>query len=237
MRHRCCVFVGLVLLLVGVGGFTIGCGSSSSGNAKVRLVNANPDQSSLDLFSDDTPTDNTDNRKVVVSGVAYGAASAYTGIGASSHIMYVQPTGSSTAIINTTMNFSSGSDVTIISANYSYNPTSIVLNDDNSAPPSGDFKVRIVNCSPGMGAQDVYIVSSGTDINSSNPVFSSLGFGSASSYVTLTAGTYNVVFTPPGSKFINLTSSNTLSSGQIRTVLSLNDPLGSYQAAVLSDAN
>lgn len=238
MRHRSCVFAGLLLFLLGVAAFLTGCGSTSSGNAKVRLVNANPDQSSLDLFADDTPNDNTDNRRVVVSGVSYGAASAYTGIGASSHIMYVQPSGSSTAIITTTMNFSSGSNVTMISANYSYSPpTSIVLNDDNSAPPSGDFKLRIVNCSPGMGAQDVYIVTSGTDISSSNPVFSSLGFASASSYVTLGAGSYDVIFTPPGSKFINLTSSNTLGSGQIRTILSLNDPLGSYQAAVLNDVN
>lgn len=237
MRHRCCVFVGLIVLF-GVGTFLTGCGSSSSGNAKVRLVNANPDQSSLDLLSDDTPNDNTDNRRVVVSGISYGAGSAYTSIGAGSHIMYVQPSGSSNAIINTTMNFSSGSNVTMISANYSYSPpTSIVLDDDNSAPASGDFKLRIVNCSPGMGAQDVYIVTSGTDINSSNPVFTSLGFASASSYVTLSAGSYDVVFTPPGSKFVNLSSSNTWGAGQIRTVLSLNDPLGSYKAAVLSDVN
>jgi hypothetical protein len=135
------------------------------------------------------------------------------------------------------MNFSSGSNVTLISANYSYNVTDIVLDDDNSAPPSGDFKLRIVNCSPGMGAQDIYIVTSGTDINSSNPVFSSLGFASASSYVTLGAGSYDVVFTSPGLKIINLRTSNTLGSGQIRTVLSLNDPLGSYKAAVLNDLN
>jgi hypothetical protein len=149
----------------------------------------------------------------------------------------VEPNNSTTPIIDTTITFSTGSNVSLISANYSYNPMSIVLNDDNSAPPSGDFKLRILNVSPGMGAQDVYVVTSGTDINSSNPVFSSLGFGSASSYVTLGAGSYDVVFTPPGSKFVNLTSTNTLSAGQIRTVLALNNPTGSFEATILADVN
>jgi len=227
MRHRYSMFLGLGLGLIALASFTTACGSSSS-DAKVRLVNANPDQSGLNLLVDTNS---------VASGVGYGAASTYVSVSAASHELQVEPGNSSTPIIDTTLSFSSGSNVTLISANYSYNAMSIVLNDNNSAPPSGDFKLRIVNVSPGMGAQDVYVVTSGTDITSSNPVFSSLGFGSASSYLTLGAGAFDVVFTPPGSKFINLTSSYTLSDGQIRTVLALNNPTGSYTATVLNDVN
>jgi len=227
MRRRHPRFTGLVLGLIGFAVLTVGCGSSSD-SAKVRLVNANPDQSGLTLLLD---------TKSVASGIAYGSATSYVSVSPASHQLQVETGSNSTPIIDTTLTFSSGSNVSLISANYSYNAMSIVLNDDNSAPPSGDFKVRVVNVSPGMGAQDVYVVTSGTDINSSSPVFSSLGFGGASSYVTLGAGSYDVVFTPPGSKFINLTTSYTLSAGQIRTVLALNDPTGSYMSTSLPDVN
>jgi len=228
MRRRQCLSLGLCLCWIGVVSFTVGCGSSSSNAAKVRLVNANPDQSGLTLLVD---------TKSSASGVGYGATSSYIGVSAASHELQVEPDNTGNVIIDSTLSFSSGSNVSLISANYSYNVQSIVLNDDNSAPPSGDFKMRIVNVSPGMGQQDVYVVTSGTDIGSATPVFSNLGFGSASSYVTLSAGSYDVVFTPPGSKFINLTSSYTLSAGQVRTVLALNNPIGSYEATVLSDVN
>ncbi|HUM04500.1 MAG TPA: DUF4397 domain-containing protein [Terriglobales bacterium] len=227
MRYASWKFIVSGLGLLGLAALTVACGSSSSA-AKLRLVNANPDQSGLNLLVDTNSA---------TSGVGYGAASSYIGVSAASHEIQVEPNTTSTPIIDTTLNFSSGSNVSLVSANYSYNPMSIVLNDDNSTPPSGDFKLRILNVSPGMGAQDVYVVTSGSDIGSANPVFDSLGFGSASSYVTLTAGNYDVVFTPPGSKFTNLTTSLTLSAGQIRTVLALNNPVGSYLATVLSDLN
>lgn len=150
----------------------------------------------------------------------------------------MEPTGTSTAIIDTTVSASSGSNLTLISLNHSFNISSVVLTDDNSAPTSGNFKLRIVNASPGMGTQDVYVVTSGTDINSVSPTFSSLGFGSTSSYSTLTAGSCEVFFTAPGQKFINLDSGSlSFSAGQIRTMLSLNNPQGSYMATVLTDAN
>ena len=228
MRHRRSVLVAFAAVLVAVA-FTIGCGSSSSNQSRIRLVNASPDQSGLDMVIDD---------KTVASSVGYGAASSYTSITAASHTVVVEPTNTSSQIIDTTITTSSGSSVTLICANYSYNATSVLLSDDNTKPDSGNFKLRIVNVSPGMGPEDVYIIAAGTDINSANPVFSNLGFGSASSYVQLSAGNYDVVFTPPGSKFINLDSGSlTLSAGQIRTLLALNNPVGSYESTMLTDLN
>ena len=227
MRHVSSMSVGLTLGSIGLAWFTAGCGSSSI-DAKVRLIIANPGVSGLNLLVD---------TKSSASGVGYGAASSYIVVSAASHELQAVPSNSSTPLIDTTLSFASSSNVSLISANYSFNVMSIVLDDNNAAPPSGDFKLRIVNVSPGMGAQDVYVVTSGTNINGADPIFSSLGFGSASSYVTLGAGSYDIVFTPPGSKFVNLASTDTLGAGQIRTVLALNNPTGSYEAAVLSDVN
>ena len=52
----------------------------------------------------------------------------------------------------------------------------LVLTDDNSAPASGDFKIRIVNASPNLGPADVYIVTPGTDLNTVSPNVEQSGF-------------------------------------------------------------
>jgi hypothetical protein len=126
----------------------------------------------------------------------------------------------------------------LVSLNFSFNISSVLLTDDNSAPTSGDFKLRILNASPGMGAQDVYVVTFGTDISSVDPTFSGLGFGSAAAYSTLAAGDYEVFFTSPGQKSISLDSGKlTFSAGQIRTLLALNNPSGAFMSTLLTDAN
>jgi hypothetical protein len=213
--------------LIALASFTIGCGSSS--NAKIRLVNATPDENSLDLLVD---------TKNVASGVGYGAASAYASVSSGTRHLQVEPSGTTDVLIDTSSSIGSGSNLTLVSLNFSFNISSVLLTDDNSAPTSGNFKLRIFNASPGMGAQDVYVVTFGTDINSVDPTFSSLGFGSAAAYGTLTAGDYEVFFTAPGQKFINLDSGKlTFSAGQVRTLLALNNPAGAFVSALLTDAN
>ena len=70
MRRRTWAIFCAGLVLIALASLTIGC-NGSSGGAKLRLVNATPDESSLDLLVD---------TKSFVSGVGYGAASAYTSI-------------------------------------------------------------------------------------------------------------------------------------------------------------
>lgn len=216
------------LVLIGLASLTIGC-SGSSGGGKLRLVNATPDESSLDLLVD---------TKSVASGVGYGAASSYVSVGSGSRQLQIEPSGTTTVLIATTASVNSGETLTLISLNYSFNISTVLLTDDNSAPLSGDFKLRIVNASPGLGAQDVYVVPAGTDISSVAPTFSSLSFGTATTYNMQAAGDYEVFFTPPNSKFANLDSGSiTLAAGQVRTLLALNNPQGSFMSTLLTDAN
>jgi hypothetical protein len=227
MRRRVWVLFCAGLGLIALAALTIGCGSSSK--PKIRLVNGTPDQSGLDLLVD---------KNSVASGVGYGSASTYVQVSSGSRRLQVEPTGDTTILIDRTDSIGPGTDRTLVSLNYSFNSTSVLLMDDNSTPSSGNVKLRIVNASPGMGAQDVYVVTYGTDINSVNPTFSSLGFGSAAAYKTLGAGDYQVIFTPPGQKFSNLDSGFlTFTEKQVRTLLALNNPQGSYMSTVLSDLN
>ena len=113
----------------------------------------------------------------------------------------------------------------------------MVLIDNNGAPSSGNIQMRVINASPTLGTADVYIVASGTSIAGLSPTFSNLAYQSASGYQSLAPGSYQVIFTPPGQQFAEITSSaQSFASGQIRTIVAL-DAHGGFTTAVLSDLN
>jgi len=198
-----------------------GCGSS---NANVRLVNAMTGTSSIDMLLD---------HKSTITGIAYGTASGYVKAGRGSHNLIVENTGSSSPLINQTGSFSSG-DTTVVATNSS----AMVLTDDNSAPSAGNIKIRVINASPSLGSADVYIVASGNSIAGLSPTFSNLGYQSTSGYQTLAAGSYQVIFTPVGQQFAELTSNaQSFSATQIRTLATLDNQGGGFTTSVLSDLN
>lgn len=199
-----------------------GCGSSS---AHMRLVNAYPAESSLDMLVDGTN---------VASGVTYGAASNYVTVSSGSRHLQIEPTGVTSPVVDQTMTVSSGSNTTVVSTNSSAS----ILTDNNAAPASGSVSIRVMNASSSLGTADIYVVASNTDISTVNPTFSNIGFGSATGYSTQTAGSYQVIFTQPGQKFAAIsTSPLSFSSGQVRTVLGLDGQTGGFTTSVLADVN
>ena len=213
------------LLLFAIMMFTPGCGSS--GKANIRFVNVTPDESSLDFLI------NGNNQ----GSVGYGTTSGYKSVASGSEHLQVEPTGTTTALIDTTTKAASGAYLSMFSLNFSFAISNIVLTDDNSAPSSGNFKLRIVNASPGLGAQDVYIVPAGTDITTVSPTYSGLAFGAASGYSSLAVGNYEIFFTGPSQKFPNVDSGSiAFSAGQIRTGLALNTS-STFGWTMLSDLN
>ncbi|HEY7351836.1 MAG TPA: DUF4397 domain-containing protein [Terriglobales bacterium] len=208
-----CVIIGIIAI-------TAGCGS---GNTQVRLMNAMDGQSSVNMLLDNTS---------VASGVTFGAASAYTSTSSGSPTLEVQASGGST-LLNQSITLKSGSNNTILATDAG----ATVLADNKTMPSSGNIQIRVVNASNALGTADVYVITPGSDISAMNPTVAGLAFRSASSYQTVAAGSYEVVFTQSGSKNA-IISSNALSfgAGQIRTVASL-DGNGIFSIAVLSDLN
>lgn len=217
------VVCGVLLLLL-----SLGCGSTH--NAQIRFMNAatnlaNPQQ---DLLI---------NSNKVASAIGYGAASSYTKIGAGTEHVQVEPTGTTTPIIDENLTFNTSSQSTIMLFS---SPTiaTVVFADNNAAPTSGNMNLRIINASPSLGAADVYVVAPGTDLSTVSPTVSSLAVQTASSYFTLTPGTYQVYFTAAGSKFSLFDSGpQTWSAGQVRTVVGLDGEFGGYASTVLADLN
>ena len=116
----------------------------------------------------------------------------------------------------------------------------MTLIDDNTLPTSGNIKLRLVHASPSAGPVDIYVVSPGTDITTVTPTLSNVPFKTASAYLSVAAGSYEVLITPTGSKTVAIDSGSlTLAAGQIRTAIALDAPGGGapLTAIVLSDRN
>lgn len=204
----------------------LGCGSSH--HAQIRFMNVAPEQSALDVLV---------NGNKAISSVAYGTASTYTSIGAGTEHVQIEPSGSTSPIIDENLTFNNASQSTVMLFSTPSLAT-VVIADDNTAPTSGNLKLRVINASPALGSADVYVVPQGTDLNTVSPTVSSLAVKGVSSYFTLTPGTYQVFFTAPGQKFALIDSgAQTLNAGQVRTVVGLNGQFGGYASTVLPDLN
>lgn len=205
-------------------GLVLGTTGCSSTTANLRLMNAMINTSSVDMLLDNKST---------LTGITYGAASAYTKVDRGSRNLIVESTGSSSPLLSQTIDIPSG-DSTVVATS----SAAVSFADDNSSPSSGNIKVRVINASPSLGTVDVYVVTSGTSISGLSPTFSSLAYRTASGYQTLAAGSYQVIFTPQGQQYsIYASSSQSFSSAQIRSVVALDAQNGGFTAAILSDLN
>jgi hypothetical protein len=227
MRKR---WFGLSTGLLALGALLLasGCGGGGS-QAKLRVVNASPNTTGLDVLVDD---------KTVASGIGYGSNSDYLSVDSGSHHLQVEGSGTTNILLDQTLSFNSDSETTFLVTNFASSISAMVLTDNSTTPASGNATLRIVNAAPSLGAVDVYVVTPGADLVASTPVIRSLAFNAATDYQTLTAGSYEVVFTVPGSTFALIdTGSLNLSSEQNRTVLALNGVSGGFTATLLADLN
>ena len=205
---------------------TLACGT---GNSEIRLLNASPGESALTASIGSTS---------IGSDVDYGTASTYISVASGSTTLGVEAAGTTSLLINESITLSSSAYSTVLAGNYSSAINATILTDDNTTPTSGYVSVRIVNAAPSLGTADVYVLAAGSSLSDATATVSNLNFESASSYQSLSAGTYEVYFTQPGQKSAMIDSGPlTLTSQQIRTIVGLDGQSGGYETAVLPDLN
>ena len=231
MRLRLWISLCLIFGLASLALFATSCGSSSK--TQIRMLNAIVLYPDLDMLVDGSD---------IASNIAYGSASGYASVSSGSRHIQIEPSGSSSPIIDSSANLGSGSATTALAYLNTSNAISFAaLTDNNAAPSSGNFNIRIINASPAFpssgAAVDVYVVQSGTNIAGVPPNVVSLAEGSASTYLSLVAGTYDVIFTIPGTKSqIAQSLQVSFGAGNVRTAVVLNGQGGGFTVSVLSDA-
>jgi len=178
------------------------------------------------------------NNDLFASNVAYGTASSYAQIIPGSPILTVAVQGATTALLSQTLSLVSGTSYTVLAAGYPASVAAILLTDNNSPPSAGNVNLRIINASPSLGTADVYVVAPGTNLGNVSPTVSAIDFESASNYVPIAAGNYEIYFTPTGQTVVLIDSGKlSFGAGQVRTIVGLNGVVSGYTTAVLSDLN
>jgi Domain of unknown function (DUF4397) len=205
-----------------------GCGGGSD-QGKIRVMNASPNETGLDVLVDG---------KSVATGIAYGNNSDYIAVDSGSRHVQIEASGTTTILIDQNVSVASSGETTVLATNLAADISALVLIDDATAPATGDASLRVVNASPTLGSVDVYVVAPGADLVASTPVIRNLAFNAATDYQTLTAGSFEVVMTAPGTTIPLLdTGALNLTTGQNRTVVSMDGVSGGFTATVLSDLN
>jgi hypothetical protein len=223
--------LGAALICLGAAFLTVGCGS---GHARFRFVQAStavPNNADLRV-----------DGKTVQSAIGFGQTATYRSSSSGSHKFELFATGTTTnPYVSATVSLGSG-DTTVISENPFASINLSPYKDDNTAPTTGNAKLRIIHASPTAQSIDVYVVPSGTPIAGFNPQITGLTYPNASNtYLSLSAASYDVSMTVSGTQNIvnNLTGTYALTAGQIRTIVVLDAPNGGgpYQQLLLNDLN
>src|SRR5713226_3642050 len=94
----------LCVSMPGLGAILLTTGCGSGGNTRFRLMNAVPDESSLNVLVDSTS---------VSSQLAYGTSAGFLSESSGSHQVAIEPAGSSTTLLQQSISFTSGSDTTV----------------------------------------------------------------------------------------------------------------------------
>jgi hypothetical protein len=206
----------------------VGCGGGGT-HTQLRVLQASPDEASIDVLIDG---------KTIDSSVGYATPTSYTSVSAGSRHLQVEPTGSSTPIIDETITLNSGTKSTLITANFASAIMPVLLADDTTAPSSGNIKLRFVNAGTAAGDVDIYVLGPGGTPGGVPPTVSSLVFESASSYQSLAAGTYEIFVTIANTTFVYIdTGPLTFTAGQNRTFVVVSDRVGGYTLVTLPDLN
>jgi hypothetical protein len=195
------------------------------------VVHASPDAPNVDVYVDSN---------VVAQNVPYATASQYLDASSGTHTIKITPAGSTTAVTSVSQNFTSKTDYTALAVGDVSNISILALQDDNTAPASGQIKLRVVHASPSAGPVDIYVTAPGTDINTETPTLTNVPFKGVSQYLAVPAGSYEVRVTPTGTKVVAIDSGTVaLTAGQIRTAVALDAAGGGtpLQAIVLADLN
>ena len=156
---------------------------------RVRVAHLAPDIPAVDVYVDGEPVSELTN-------IPYGIVSAYLPLSPGAHSIQVYAgEATSQAPIEADAEFRGGTAYTVgvVGSGDEGAPTAEVYQDDNSIPPEGKAKLRVVNASPDAGPVDVVPEGDGEKL------VSALEFPNASDYAEVPAETspdvsdYNVV--------------------------------------------
>jgi hypothetical protein len=142
-------------------------------NALVRVINAVPNASAVDVFADD---------QKAFDAVAYKKVTPYKEIADTRHTFRVRMAGkdSDQPLAENSEGLAGGKHYTIVIMPGTNDKTTVeVINDDITAPPSDKAEVRVIHAAPDAGEVDV------VDKSANKKLFSGVNFDRGTGYTSI----------------------------------------------------
>ncbi|MGQ9683955.1 MAG: DUF4397 domain-containing protein [Anaerolineae bacterium] len=149
-------------------------GTLQQTQTRLRAVHAAPDAPAVDVVVDGA---------AAFPGLAFPSVAAYASANPGDRNVRVLPAGDPRAapLLDTTANLAADTEHTLVIVGRPGALEPLLLQDDNSAPPPGQARLRFVHASPDAPAVDVAVAG--------GPVlFSNVAYKNVGDYVTRTAG-------------------------------------------------
>ncbi len=197
--------------------------------ALVRVVHASPDAPNVDVLVDGA---------TALTDVPFRAASGYLEVNGGERRAQVNPTGTTTSVIDAVLTLMKTRAYTVLAVDRVAAIGALVLEDDRSAPGAGNVRVRLVHAAPSAGDVDVYVTAPGADLNLATPTIAGFAFKAASSYLEVPAGAYRVRITLAGTKTVAIdTGALNLTAGTVATGVAVDPRPGqsAFGALLLTD--
>ncbi len=190
MQSRLCPYAVLAILVFSSAMGLSGCDSGGgSGHTQVRLLNASPAYTSLDLYANKTD-DDTDQQRA--AGVEYDTVSGYTQLDSGTYNVKFKRSGA-TSTLQTASSQQLADDThhTFVAFGTTGHFSAVRVGDDVTAPDNGRVKVQVLNGAE-AGSLDVYLTESSASLDDATPVVAAVGAGTASSVATIDSGDYRL---------------------------------------------
>lgn len=198
--------------------------NDKNAGANLRVVHASADAPAVDVLANDSTTP-------AIADLAFNEATNYLNLPADTYNFKVAPTGTTTpVVINSDVPLASGTEYTLLAVGALANIEPLLLTDNNRKVAT-EAKVRLVHASTLAGHVDIYVVAANASIVDATPAFSDVPFKAETGYVSLAAGSYDVIIAPAGTKTeaikATLTfANNTVYTAVARDGVNLTLPLG-----------
>ena len=195
-------------------------------NALVRVINAVPGATAIDVFADD---------QKVFETVSFKGVSPYKELSDTNHIFRVRQAGkdSEQAVAENSENLAGGRHYTILVAPGTNDKTTIsVINDNITEPPANKAQVRVIHASPDAGEVDI------VDKAGNKKLFSGINFEKQTGYTAVDPMNTTLEVRPEGQDKSVLTVPNAnLQKGKYYTIVVTGHAKGTpkLQALMIED--
>jgi hypothetical protein len=198
--------------------------SDAAAGANLRVVHASANAPAVDVLANNGATP-------AISNLAFPAFTNYLNLPTATYNFKVVPTGVTTpVVINADVPLANGMEYSLLAVGALANIEALLLTDNNRKVAT-EAKVRLVHASTLAGNVDIYVVAAGSSIANTTPAFSNVPFKADTGYVSLAAGSYDVIVAPTGTKTEAIKATLTFANAMVYTAVArdgvgLSSPLG-----------